>query len=76
MPESALDVDEGVAEGDQHRGVAVAEVVQGWFGCGDASVLDGAVECAAGDFALEAGVVKGGGEDDGVGVEGVRLGRR
>ena len=26
--ESALDVDEGVAEGDQHRGVAVAEVMQ------------------------------------------------
>ena len=31
VAEAPLDVDEVVAERDQHRGVAVAEVVQGWF---------------------------------------------
>jgi hypothetical protein len=32
VSESVLDVSEGGVEGDQHGGVAVAEVVQGGFG--------------------------------------------
>lgn len=55
VPEPALDVDDGDVEGDQHAGVAVAQVVQ--TGLRDPGVFDSALEHLAGDLAFEPTVV-------------------
>jgi hypothetical protein len=57
VAESALHVDDGDVECDQHAGVAVAQVVQAWLGRGDAGRVDGTLERRAGDLAFEAGAV-------------------
>ena len=63
-----LDVDDAVAEGEEHADVAVAEVVEGWFWRLEVGGFDGAVDGGAGGFALDAGAASGC-EDEGGGAE-------
>ena len=50
VAEAVLDGDEVVAQGDQHRGVAVAQVMQRRLRRGEAGVLGGPVEDRCGRF--------------------------
>src|SRR5581483_7292494 len=68
VAEPVLDVDDGVVEGDQHRGVAVAQVVQARRRSCDAGSCGGPLECFACHLAREAGLVSAG-EDERLRVE-------
>jgi hypothetical protein len=54
MAEAMLDLDETVVESDQHAGVAVAEVVQGWLWRRELGSFERSVERSASGFSFEA----------------------